>query len=84
MTKEHIKIYRNKICIRYLQNGISIIRIFDLYQEAQDFIKRLESPEDPRQYLGLINFQGQSDDLIESWLEISKRLNDKLPTTLLN
>jgi hypothetical protein len=84
MTKEHIKIYRNKICIRYLQNGVSIIRIFDLYQDAQIFVKTLESAEDPRHYLGLINFQGQSDALIESWLEMSVRLNDKLPTTLLN
>ena len=84
MTKEHIKIYRNKICIRYLQNGISIVRIFDLYQEAQDFIKRLEDPKDPRVYLGIINFQGEPDELIESWLKMSERLNDKLPTTLLN
>lgn len=84
MTKEHIKLYRNKICIRYLQNGISIVRIFDLYQEAQDFIKRLYDPEDPRVYLGIMNFQGKPDELIESWLKMSERLNDKLPTTLLN
>jgi hypothetical protein len=89
MTKEHIKIYRNKVCVRFaLPEGVVYIRMFDNYHDAQQFIERLNKEDEERLFIGIYNFQGVkgklADGLIKSFLKISEDLGDILPTTRLN